>query len=98
MYTVLLDPGSYDCLNLGDLAMLQVAIQRWRALWPSASIAVLTNAPDALLALAPTSIPVSARGRSMWLNTHVFGRLHPRLPLQARARMERLERRLKLDI
>jgi polysaccharide pyruvyl transferase WcaK-like protein len=98
MYTVLLDPASYDCLNLGDLAMLQVAIQRWRALWPSASIAVLTNAPDALLSIAPTAIPVSARGRSMWLNTHVFGRLHPRLPVQARARVERLERRLKLDI
>lgn len=98
MHTVLIDPASYECRNLGDLAMLQVAIQRWRALWPSASIAVLTNTPDALASIAPTAIPVSARARSIWLNIHVLGRLHPRLPGRARAGMERFERRLKLDI
>jgi polysaccharide pyruvyl transferase WcaK-like protein len=95
--TILLDPGSYDCLNFGDFAMLQVAISRWRALWPAASIAVLTEAPDALRSLNDEVVPVDIRGRSQWLNTHLLGRLHPRLPSGAAATLERVERGLKLN-
>ena len=95
--TVLLDPGSYDCLNLGDLAMLHVAIERWKALWPSASIGVLTAAPEALASYGPRVIPVSVRDRSVWLNTHIAGRLHGSLPFRTAARLERIERGLKLN-
>jgi polysaccharide pyruvyl transferase WcaK-like protein len=95
--TVLLDPGSYDCLNFGDLAMLQVAVARWNALWPSASVAVLTAAPEALASYSPSAIPVDVRDRAAWLNTHIAGRFHRSLPSPVAARLERLERGLKLD-
>jgi polysaccharide pyruvyl transferase WcaK-like protein len=95
--TVLIDPGSYDCLNFGDLAMLQVALARWRALWPSASIGVLTEAPAALESLDHRLIPLSNRARAQWLNIHVFGRLHSRLPSTAAATVERFERGLALN-
>lgn len=95
--TVLIDPGSYDCLNFGDFAMLQVALSRWKALWPSASIAVLTEAPEALRAVSDRVVPIDIRGRSRWLNAHLFGRLHGRLPAPAAATLERVERGLRLN-
>jgi len=41
-------PGTIDCSNWGDLAMLQIALQRLQSLWPAASFHVLTDAPDKL--------------------------------------------------
>lgn len=97
MPTVLIDPGSYDCRNFGDLAMLQVAVRRWKALWPSASVGVITAAPDALAASVPQAIPVGFGDRSVWLTTHMLGRLRRRLPQQATSRFEQFEERLKLN-
>jgi polysaccharide pyruvyl transferase WcaK-like protein len=96
MPTVLIDPSGYQCRNLGDLAMLQVAVARWRELWPSASIAVMTEAPEALAASVPHVIPVEVRDRSVWLNTHLLGRLHQRLPRGAAATLEQAEHTLKM--
>ena len=42
---ILVDSCSYNCQNVGDLAMLTVAVSRLRELWPRAEIAVITNAP-----------------------------------------------------
>jgi colanic acid/amylovoran biosynthesis protein len=95
--TVLIDPGSYDCRNFGDLAMLQVAVARWKALWPSAAIGVITAAPGALASSVPHAIPVGFAHRSAWLNTHVLGRLHRRLPARAASTLEDFEQRLRLN-
>jgi polysaccharide pyruvyl transferase WcaK-like protein len=97
MPTILIDPGSYDCLNFGDLAMLQVAIARWKSLWPSASIGVITDAPEALASCAAGVTPVGVRDRALWFNTHMAGRLHQRLPHGAAARVEQIERGLKMN-
>lgn len=97
MPTVLLDPGSYDCRNFGDLAMLQVAVARWKALWPSASIGVITAAPEALASSVPQATPVGFGDRLAWLTTHLLGRFQHRLPRQAATNLEQLERRLKLQ-
>lgn len=96
MRTILLDPSGSQCHNFGDLAMLHVAVARWRALWPSARIAVMTEAPEVLTATIPGVIPVEIRGRSIWLHSHVLGRLHRRLPGRTPARLEAHERRLKM--
>ena len=93
--SVLLDPGAYDCLNLGDLAMLEVAISRWKALWPSAAIGVITATPEALAPYGVT--PVSVRDRSIWLDTHLLGRLHKWLPRRAASPLEQIERDLKMS-
>jgi polysaccharide pyruvyl transferase WcaK-like protein len=60
---VLIDPGSHHLLNLGDVAMLQVCVDRLRGLWPEPDVRVLTVAFDPLARLCPGVTPVDARGR-----------------------------------
>ena len=43
---IVVDSCSYNCQNVGDLAMLTVAVSRLRELFPLASIRVITNAPE----------------------------------------------------
>lgn len=45
---ILIDPSSHHLLNLGDVAMLQVCVERLRELWPAAGIGVVTDAPELL--------------------------------------------------
>jgi hypothetical protein len=45
---VLIDPSSAHCLNLGDVAMLQVTFRRFRQFWPDAEIYVFTDSPELL--------------------------------------------------
>jgi colanic acid/amylovoran biosynthesis protein len=97
MPAILVDPGSYNCRNVGDFAMLQVAVARWQQMVPSASMDVLTNAPDALASLGPNLTPLSAEARSRWLQTHLLGRFHRLLPSAAAASLEAAERRMKMD-
>src|SRR5262245_28449826 len=62
-----IDPSSDHSCNAGDLAMLPVALQRVRALWPSAAIIVQTLDPpvvQSLDAAAATLDPYGARGWS----------------------------------
>jgi colanic acid/amylovoran biosynthesis protein len=68
-------------LNLGDVAMLQVAVGRLRSLWPDASISVITDDPARLAACCPGTLPVTAEGRRLWFDsnpfTHTFQRVAP---------------------
>lgn len=65
---ILVDSGDYQCSNLGDVAMLQVTVTRLRELWPSASIEVITQDPDALAMHCPGTVPVPWSGRDIWLS------------------------------
>ncbi|MFP5319126.1 MAG: polysaccharide pyruvyl transferase family protein [Acidimicrobiia bacterium] len=65
---ILVEPSAYHLLNLGDVAMLQVAVCRLSALWPSARIDVFTDVPDRLARLCPGADPVPAEGRNAYLN------------------------------
>ena len=60
---VVIDPGSHAVLNLGDVAMLQVAVDRLAGLWPDARIDVLTTDPEALRRHVPRAQPLPAQGR-----------------------------------
>jgi polysaccharide pyruvyl transferase WcaK-like protein len=60
-------PGTADCANLGDVAMLQAALQRLETLWPEATFQVLTQSAEALKAYCPEAIPVPQRGCNHWL-------------------------------
>jgi colanic acid/amylovoran biosynthesis protein len=53
---------------MGDVAMLQVAVQRLHALWPAAEIHVFTEAPDALAIHCPSVRPLSHQGRRLWFS------------------------------
>jgi polysaccharide pyruvyl transferase WcaK-like protein len=70
---LLVQPGSHAMLNLGDVAMLQVCVERLRRLWPEASIGVITSAPDLLERHLPGVLPVPAAGQYEWFDTRWDG-------------------------
>jgi polysaccharide pyruvyl transferase WcaK-like protein len=71
---ILIDSGSYHCLNVGDVAMLQVGVERLRSLWPDASIAAVTNAPETLALHCAGVQPVPLVGRIAFHSDRMFGR------------------------
>ena len=60
---VVVEPGSHHMLNLGDVAMLQVAVARVRELWPGASVEVIAADPEALARHVPNVRALPAAGR-----------------------------------
>lgn len=64
---IVVEPSDYLMRNVGDMAMLQVAVRRMVERWPKARIEVLTDDADALLHLVPEVTPVSAIGRAVWM-------------------------------
>lgn len=66
MKKILIENGCYDLRNIGDVAMLQVAVKRLNNLWPDALIEVVTNAPQLLAKYCPGACPISATGRYGW--------------------------------
>jgi polysaccharide pyruvyl transferase WcaK-like protein len=55
---LLVEPSDYILRNLGDMAMMHVAISRLARLWPYASIQVLTRDPTRLSAFCPKATPL----------------------------------------
>jgi polysaccharide pyruvyl transferase WcaK-like protein len=80
---VVIDPGSHAVLNLGDISMLQVAVERLRAAWPEARIGVLTTDAERLALHCPGAQAVPAAGRYAWM---ADGARHG---LRGRARLSR---------
>lgn len=89
---VLIDPGSHHLLNAGDVAMLQVCVERLLDSWPGARIDVLTTAPELLAELCPSVTPLPAAGR--YELTADGGPALPRNRGLARAALARAGRRL----
>jgi colanic acid/amylovoran biosynthesis protein len=69
---ILIDPSSVHCLNLGDVAMLQVTVRRFRAFWPDAEIFVFNETPELLDLYCPTARPVRPVGRQAFYTTAAF--------------------------
>ncbi len=69
---ILIDPSSVHCLNLGDVAMLQVTVRRFRQFWPNAEILVFNETPELLDLYCPTAVPVSPAGREYFYNTAAY--------------------------
>ena len=65
---IFVEPGSHDVLNLGDIAMLQVCVERLRSALPGASIGVITSAPERLARHVPGVEPIPAAGMYEWLD------------------------------
>jgi colanic acid/amylovoran biosynthesis protein len=77
----LVEFGSYSLHNHGDNAMMQVAVQRIRELWPHAEISVVTGRPDRLARLCPTVRAIDEQGRHAWLSGRsLIGGVHRVLP------------------
>jgi len=73
---ILVENSGYHLLNMGDLAMLQVAIERLNKVFPSASITVFTNYPDRLSKHCPGTLAIMPEGRNTWVSRPLIGKLH----------------------
>jgi colanic acid/amylovoran biosynthesis protein len=77
---IVLHTGTLDCANLGDLAMLQVAVARLQELGAS-RIGVLTADPARLRRSCPEVEPVDIAPLQRWAEERFFlGTLHRALP------------------
>ncbi|MGE5716010.1 MAG: polysaccharide pyruvyl transferase family protein, partial [Acidobacteriota bacterium] len=93
---IVVDPSTLTCSNMGDVAMLQVAIQRLHALWPTAQICVFTNAPNALALHCPNVCALSHDGRRLWFSDQaLLGGLDRRAPESVRTAKQRLGKWLR---
>ncbi len=96
---ILLDNGAYELGNVGDIAMLHVAVRRLRALWPGAVIHVLNDHPDELRRLVPESQPLLTDGRNMWfLERNILGPVYRLAPHAATPALDALERSVRLHM
>lgn len=80
MRRILLDNSSYGHCNVGDAAMLQVAIERLQRLFPGARIRVLTANPDRILNLCPNIEPVDLRNQPANFSRSFLPRFKTRFP------------------
>ncbi len=65
---IVVETGSYDFGNAGDVSMLQVTVSRLQSLWSDAEITILTDVPEKLAELFPNTLPLSPSGRQMWFS------------------------------
>jgi len=71
---ILVENGCYHLRNMGDVAMLQVAVARLSDLWPDAMIQVITAEPGLLVKYLPKAHPIAVQGRDIWFkDRRIFG-------------------------
>lgn len=65
---ILIENGAYQLLNVGDMSMLRVAVERIKEKFPSASISVITSSANRLLERFPEVKAIPKSGRDAWLS------------------------------
>jgi len=65
---ILIEWGGYQFGNMGDIAMLQVAVERINKIWKNPSIKIFTTHPDQLAIYVPNTCPLSTVGRNIYLS------------------------------
>lgn len=87
--------GAAEYQNIGDVAMLQVAVERLAELWPDAEILVLTDSPAGLARFCPAARPLPREGAETWISNNVLlGPIHRFLPQSLSPGIRRLKRSL----
>jgi colanic acid/amylovoran biosynthesis protein len=77
---VLIEPLGDHALNLGDVAMRQVAVRRLRALWPAAEIVMLTKDAEELTRAIPGVEALEVKSQRAWFHDLTPEALRARLP------------------
>jgi polysaccharide pyruvyl transferase WcaK-like protein len=81
-----LNSGAAEYKNVGDIAMLQIAVKRLLSQWPNASIEVLTDSPADLSRHCPGTKAVSRAACLCLVGDHaLLGRFNRLLPKPASA-------------
>ena len=87
-----LNTGAAEYQNIGDVAMLQVAVARLLRLWPNACIEVLTNSRSDLARYCPSAKPLPRASCTCWVGDHILlGQFHQLLPKWASVRLSALK-------
>ena len=71
---LLLLPGTYDFKNLGDLAMLQVAVERLARAFPGSALRVLTHDAEVLERACPGAQAVPPQAWERWRKAKLLSR------------------------
>jgi polysaccharide pyruvyl transferase WcaK-like protein len=66
---VLIEPSDYVVRNLGDTAMLTMALERISRMWPDARIQVFTEELEQMPAPGPNIEPLAVTGRRLWFDS-----------------------------
>jgi polysaccharide pyruvyl transferase WcaK-like protein len=69
---ILIHPSSFHCLNLGDVAMMQVTVRRFREFWPDAEIHVLNEDPELLELYCPSAMSLSPAGQQYYYTSAAY--------------------------
>jgi polysaccharide pyruvyl transferase WcaK-like protein len=92
-----LNAGTAEYKNMGDVAMLQVAVSRLLCFWPDARVDVLTDSASDLARFCPDARPLPRAGCICWVGDRVIlGRFHQLLPKWASVRLSSLKRVVRL--
>ncbi len=92
-----LNAGAAEYQNMGDIAMLQVAVARLLSMWPHACIEVLTDSASNLARYCPRARPLPRAGCECWVDDRVLlGRYHQFLSQWPSARLRGLKTNLRL--
>jgi colanic acid/amylovoran biosynthesis protein len=65
---IIVESGSLGCHNMGDVAMMQVAVERIKEFWPDSQIEIVTSRPDLLTRFCPSVVPIPTHERNAWLS------------------------------
>jgi polysaccharide pyruvyl transferase WcaK-like protein len=69
---ILLEQSGYGLTNLGDLAMLQVAVERIRLNFPKAKLFIFTSSAEKLEKYFPGTTPVLPQARNAWQEAKII--------------------------
>ncbi|MCU0533211.1 MAG: polysaccharide pyruvyl transferase family protein [Hydrococcus sp. Prado102] len=94
---ILIEQSQYGCFNMGDLAMLQVAVSRLKKFWPDAAIEVfvLKNFEESFKEFCPQAFPLTPAGQDVWFATPLSERLYELIPKSAKQQLQELEWQLR---
>lgn len=94
---IVVENSGYGLDNLGDVAMLQVAVERLKALWPSAKFFVITSDQEKLSFYIPDAIPIDLEQKRAWLSKYnVIGGIHHLFPKKLKKWLSTQEQLLRV--
>lgn len=72
---IIVENSAYHLQNMGDVAMLQIGVDRLRHFFPDATISVFTTNPSDLQKHVPNVLAISPVGRNIW-SSPLIHKLH----------------------
>ena len=92
---ILIENSGYALANMGDVAMLQAAVQRIREILPKADLHVVTHAPERLEKFCPGCHAAKASGFSSWRSMKVLPVSYRRVGEANKERFRKLDAEIR---